>query len=208
MKLSKHIHSCLLIEDHDTTILIDPGMYTYREQALDINAIKKLDYLLITHEHQDHLFLPLIKDLLAKFPKVSIITNQSAAQMLGKENIAVQTNGNPIISMENAPHEKLWDKEVPQNVVIQIFEKLTHPGDSLQFPETTDVLALPIQGPWCNTTQAVEKAASIKPKVIIPIHDWMWKDEVRKEMYIRLANYFKTVDIDFKPLETGEVIEV
>lgn len=66
MKISKHVHSCLLIEENNTTILIDPCNYTYEEKALDINSLGKLDYLLIAHEHQDHLHIPFIKEIMRR----------------------------------------------------------------------------------------------------------------------------------------------
>jgi L-ascorbate metabolism protein UlaG (beta-lactamase superfamily) len=76
------------------------------------------------------------------------------------------------------------------------------------FESTTDILALPIQAPWGATTDAVELALRLKPKIIIPIHDWMWKEGFRQAMYERLQEYFKQKGIDFKPLETGETIDV
>ena len=51
-------HACILVETNETTIICDPvisyqqtnGMYRYTYQDLP----EKLDYLLITHNHQDH----------------------------------------------------------------------------------------------------------------------------------------------------------
>ena len=208
MRISKHLHSCLLIEDTDTTILIDPGIFTYNEHALDIESLQNLDYIIITHEHFDHMHIPLIQELIDKFPKAKILTNSSAASLLEKENFNVLTQGDAIVSIQDAPHEKLWDMEVPQNIVVNVFNKLTHPGDSLHFTTTNDILCLPIQAPWGSTTAAVEKALELKPKVIIPIHDWMWKDDVRTGMYGRLTQYFAKHEIRFEGLKTGQVVEL
>ena len=68
MKISKHLHSCLLAEEAGKIILIDPGNYTFEEKALDIGKLEKLDFLLITHEHQDHIYLPFLKIIFEKFP--------------------------------------------------------------------------------------------------------------------------------------------
>jgi L-ascorbate metabolism protein UlaG (beta-lactamase superfamily) len=208
MKIFKYLHSCLLLEALGKAVLIDPGIFTSEEHALEVKNIQKLNYLLITHEHPDHMYVPLIKELVANFPKLIIVSNVSVAQILGKENITVQTEGDEIVSLAESPHEKLWDKVVPSNTVFKVFGRLTDPGDSLHFSTTTDILALPITAPWGSTTAAVEKAKELKPKIIIPVHDWMWKDEVRKGIYARLSDYFKTIGIDFKGLETGEIIEV
>lgn len=213
MKISKHLHSCLFIEDQNKTVIIDPGVFTYQDKALDINSITSLDYILITHEHPDHMYVPFIKELVEKFPEVKVISNPSIEKILGEEKIPVHTDLSVIpadagIQFEEFPHEKLWDKEPPQNVVFTVFNKLTHPGDSHHFETTSEILALPVTAPWGSTTEAVELALRLKPKVIIPIHDWMWKDQIRQAMYQRLQEFFKEKGIDFKPLETAAVIEV
>jgi L-ascorbate metabolism protein UlaG (beta-lactamase superfamily) len=102
----------------------------------------------------------------------------------------------------------LWDKAPPQNILVNIFGKLTDPGDSHHFSKTLEVLALPIQAPWGSTKDAVELALSLKPKVIIPIHDWMWREDFRRGMYQRLISFFAENGIQFKGIEKGEIIEV
>jgi|SRR5579885_1059099 len=208
MKLSKHIHSCLLIEDHEQTMLFDPGDFSYHAHALDIASLDKLDYILITHPHADHCYAPFIKDLLQKFPNAHIITNPAVKEKLDKEHISSQTTTPETISFEPASHEKIWDSQPPQNTAITIFNKLTHPGDSLQFTRTAPILALPLTAPWGSTTSCIEKALALKPKVIISIHDYLWRDEIRIAMYKRLTEFFASKGITFKGLETGEIITV
>lgn len=208
MKITTYLHSCLLVEEQDKTLLVDPGMYTYAAHALDLNKIDKLDYLLITHEHADHYHLPFIKEIIAKFPNIKIISNSSVITILQNENISASSEGNEFIELETLTHEKLWDKEPPLNTVFKIFGKFTHPGDSLHFQTTSEILALPITAPWGSTTESVNKALEIKPKVIIPIHDWQWKDEVRIGMYQRLQTFFATKGIDFRSPETDKIIEL
>src|SRR4051812_48247483 len=92
MTISKHLHSCLLIGDNGKTVLIDPGVFTYQEKALDIQSLSGLDYILITHEHPDHMHVPLIKELLTKFPKAKIVSNPSIESILRKEQLVVHTD--------------------------------------------------------------------------------------------------------------------
>ena len=208
MKISKHLHSCLLVEEQDKTLLFDPGIFTYQEKALDVSQLTKLDYLLITHEHTDHLYLPFVQELLTKFPNVKIITNHAIVEQLAKQNISSTYEGDALISITKVPHENLWDSEPPENVMITVFGKLVNPGDSHHFETQAEVLVLPIQAPWGSTTEAVNLAVKLQPKIIIPVHDWMWKDDFRKMMYQRLKEFFQTKNIDFKTLETGEVVEM
>lgn len=209
MKISKHLHSCLLVEDEGRTILVDPGNYSYEAKALDINQLNRLDAIVITHEHQDHMYIPWIKEILQKFPNTPIFTTESAKKLLEQEGIKnVNTKGNDFISLEPVPHERIWMGPACENVLATLFEKFVTPGDSHTFQTSIEVLALPVQAPWGSTTRAVELALELKPKVIVPIHDWHWKDEVRKGIYQRLKEYFAQYGIDFKPVETAEVIEV
>ncbi|HEX7042951.1 MAG TPA: MBL fold metallo-hydrolase [Patescibacteria group bacterium] len=227
MTISKHIHSCLLVEDQNKTILIDPGNYSYDAKALDVNTLKQLDAIVITHEHPDHMYIPWIKEIIQKFPNTPIFTTNNAKQLLEQENIEnINTKGNEFISLEPVPHEKIWMGKAPENVMATLFGKFVTPGDSHSFnlnrhPEHSEgshevvdqvsndvILALPVQAPWGSTTRAVELALELKPKIIIPIHDWHWRDEARKSFYQRLKEYFAQNGIDFKAVETGEIMEV
>lgn len=208
MKITKYIHSCLLIEENNKTILIDPGIYTFNERVLDINSLTKLDYILITHEHQDHMYVPAIKDVMKRLPSVKIISNSSVKKFLEKENIYVSTEETEVIKMQEVPHEKVVGVEPPLNVQFDIFGEITDPGDSHSFTSTLEVLALPIQAPWGSYSSAIELAIQLKPKAVIPIHDWHWKDEARKELYVRSKEYLKQFGVKFMPVEAGQTIEV
>lgn len=208
MKISKHIHSCLLVEDEGKKFLFDPGNYTSEENGLNIDTIDSLDYLLITHEHQDHMYIPLIKEIIAKFPEVEIITNTSAVDALKKEGIKAISSGDELVKLEEVPHERVFLGEPPKNVMITINNRLTNPGDSHHFQVSSPILALPLQASWGHTTAAVELAKTLKPEIIIPIHDWHWNEKARHAMYKRLEEFFKPLDIRFIGLETNQVVEI
>ena len=209
MKISKHIHSCLLIEDQGKVVLVDPGNYSYDTHALDVNTLQRLDAIVITHEHADHMYIPWIKEILQKFPNTPIYTTASAKKLLEQEGLDnIHTKGNDYITMEPVPHEKIWFGPAAENVLATLFGTFATPGDSHTFTTKADIVALPVTAPWGSTTRAVELAMELQPKVIIPIHDWHWRDEARKGFYQRLKEYFAKNNIDFKAVETGEIVEV
>lgn len=208
MRVTKFLHSCLLVEDQGKTFLFDPGNFTDEANVLDLNKISNIDYILITHEHADHMFPSLIKKVLEKFPELIIITNNSATAVLENEGITASTETPDFIQTEIIPHEKIFGGEVPQNLKFTVNNLLTHPGDSFAFDQTTKVLALPLQAPWGNVTQAAELGVKLKPEIVLPIHDWHWKDEVRVSIYKRLEDFFNKQGIKFIPLETGISIEL
>ncbi len=205
MKITKLVHSCLLVEDKGKAVLIDPGIYS--KEAVLASNFASLDYMLITHEHADHFYLPLLKQIREKFPQVKIITNKSIAKILEQEGIKAFTNSEEGIGIVPANHEKILGKEV-ENVAFTLFNQLTHPGDSLQIATTTDILALPIQAPWGSMVEAIEKAVDLKPKVIIPIHDWHWKDEARNSLYTMADEYASNKGILFKKMEPVDCVEL
>jgi L-ascorbate metabolism protein UlaG (beta-lactamase superfamily) len=208
MKIIKYLHSCLIIEEQGKTFLIDPGQYTYDAKIFPLETIPNIDHILISHEHLDHFSLPFVKEVLTKFPNLSIITNESVCSLLEKETIEATTEGNDYIIVQPVPHEDIVFATPPLNVMFTLFGKFSDPGDSHHFSTTASILALPIQAPWGSFADAIKLAEAISPQYVIPIHDWHWKDEVRKGMYQHAAEYLQQSDIIFKGLETGEIIEI
>lgn len=208
MKITKYNHSCLLVEDTDNQLntLIDPGNYS--ADVLDVEKLPKLNYLLITHTHHDHCYLPFIKQVLAKNPDVTIITTSEVVEQLAKENITATNTGDGYITVEPVPHEKVWAAIQAQNIMVTVGGRLAHPGDSHTFSTNAEILALPVAAPWGSTTKAVEIAEQLHPKVIIPIHDFMLKDDNRQGIYGWIKAYLSPKGIDFRAVETGSPIEV
>ena len=82
MKSTKFGHCCLLVEENGVRILTDPGSYSTQQ-----TQVKNIDFVLITHEHEDHLHVDSLKALLENNPQAKIITNKSVGALLEKEGI-------------------------------------------------------------------------------------------------------------------------
>jgi len=204
MKITKYTHSCLFIEENGKFILIDPGTFS-TEAGLTVDMFSRIDYLLITHEHFDHFDNNFVKQLVQKFPHIQIITTNSIVSLLAKNEIQAVSRSNNDIQVDEKAHEHIFGVQtVPENVCFTIFSKLTHPGDSMKFEETAPILALPIQAPWGNTTEALEKAYQLKPKYVIPIHDWHWNTRARESLYKRAKEYLATSNIIFIEIQDKE----
>lgn len=88
-------HSTTLIQIEDKSIIFDPvfndviGAATLRskEPGIDINNISKLDLVLISHAHMDHMSLGSIQDLDDKFPKAKLIFPYGAEKYLSDYNM-------------------------------------------------------------------------------------------------------------------------
>ena len=210
MKITKYIHSCLLIEKDGTSVLVDPGSYTLEEDALPVEDLESLDVVLITHEHEDHMSIPLLRRILGRFPNVKIVTNGTVADLLAKEGVPATIQLPEFVQMEESLHERVL-AVAPHNSLFHIFGEVTHPGDSFQFTESKEILALPVQAPWGSMVQALEKTVSLnlKPKLVIPIHDWHWSEKARHRAYETIENYLREHGIpEFRGLEDGESIDI
>lgn len=210
MKITKFVHSCLLIENNGHVTLVDPGQFSWESGTFNIDLIEQIDDIVITHEHADHMHMPFIEVVMTKFPQVRITTNPSVKQQLLEAGIVnVATESSDTIELLETAHASLSPLgEAPQHIGVHIDSTITHPGDSHDFAETRHVLALPITAPWGSVVRAAELALQLGPKYIIPIHDWHWKSEALLPMYDRLEELFAKQSITFiKPID-GKPFEV
>jgi L-ascorbate metabolism protein UlaG (beta-lactamase superfamily) len=206
MKITKLIHSCLLVEmpaPVNRTALFDPGGMS--EPAVNVDSLEYLDNIVITHGHYDHLSIPLVKRLVARFPDVKITAPDEVVRQLADEGITAISEESPGIEFFDAPHEDLLPgNPIPRQIGVNYLDLLSDPGDSHSFNQTKPILALPIQAPWGSTKRAVDLALELKPEYIIPIHDWHWSDEAREQTYDMLEKFFAQHDITFIKPKTGE----
>ncbi len=207
MKITKFVHACLLVEGEQRVGLFDPGVYSY--PAFDIAKLAKLDDILITHNHQDHIYMPFVKDLVAKFPNTRITAPSEVVDQLKSEGISATSSQSEGIRFFNSPHESTEPLfPIPQEIGIHYLDKISHPGDSHSFNETKEILALPMTAPWGASIKALNLALELKPKYVIPIHDWHWHEEARKGMYQGFKNFLEKQGISFFEAETGQPIDI
>jgi len=109
------------------------------------------------------------------------------------------------MSLFDSPHESVAPLfPQPEEIGVHYLDALTHPGDSHSFSETKQILALPITAPWGATVNAVNLAVKLKPKYVIPIHDWHWRDEARENMYGLIEEALAKHGITFLKVKNGE----
>jgi len=206
MKITKFVHSCLLVEmpaPINRTALFDPGMMS----PVPVDKLVYLDDIFITHSHSDHLDIELVKKLVAKFPKVRITTTAEVVEMLKKEGITASTEAPDGVNLFESPHEVIRPfipTEPPEAIGVHFLDRLSHPGDSHSFHETRTILALPVTAPWGSVVAATHLALELKPKYVIPIHDWPWSDEARESSYNTLEKDFAEQGITFIKPVIGE----
>ena len=207
MKITKFVHSCILVETPERVGLFDPGMMS--AEALDLSMIDRLDDIFITHIHPDHYDPALIKQVILKFPKARITTNSEVKSALAIEGITASDQAPEGVKFFKSPHEDVRPVyPQPEENGIHYLDKITHPGDSHSFKETKTLLALPITGPWGSTIRAINLALELKPQYVVPIHDWHWREEARLQTYGMFEAILGENNIKFFKLETGQPVEI
>lgn len=204
MKITKLVHSCLLVEmpaPINRTALFDPGVMG----NVDADSLQYLDDIIITHGHADHFDLEVVKKLVAKFPDVRITAPDEVVQQLNSESIPATSAASEGIVFFESPHENVQPLyPQPQEIGVHYLDKLSHPGDSHSFQETKAILALPVTAPWGSMIKAAQLGLELKPRYIIPIHDWHWNDDARKGSYEHLEKLFGDAGITFIKAVNGE----
>jgi L-ascorbate metabolism protein UlaG (beta-lactamase superfamily) len=208
LTVTKFVHACLLVETPDRAALFDPG--TLSTPNIDIDKLTRLDDIFITHEHGDHKDIPFIKRLVAKFPDVRITTTGEVVKQLAGEGIKAGDQPSEGVVFFDSPHESVAPLfgQPPEEIGIHYLDVLSHPGDSHSFRKTKAVLALPVAAPWGSTIKALNLALELKPKFVLPIHDWHWRDEAREQSYGMFERILGEQGITFFKLQTGQPVEI
>ncbi|MGB5187846.1 MAG: MBL fold metallo-hydrolase, partial [Acidimicrobiia bacterium] len=183
VKITKLVHACLLVEVGGERILIDPGVFSWEDERLDPSMVEGVDRVLITHEHADHVSLEFLRAALERSNDAAVETTPALQAILAEQGIDAVTDGTPQFA---APHERIPIGPGPQNVGFHVAGLLSHPGDSHSFVETMPILAMPFSAPWGSLTNGTDRARLVRPRYVIPIHDWFLSEGGRTFMY-RLA---------------------
>src|SRR4051812_9464594 len=86
MRITKYGHACLLVEEGNARILLDPGMFSHGfEELTDLDAI------LITHQHGDHVQAETLGTLLGANPDAKLYADADTAQLLSEASLEAQT---------------------------------------------------------------------------------------------------------------------
>ena len=210
MKITKFVHSCVLVEHDSKAVLFDPGIFSWNSGMVEISSLPKLDAVVVSHKHPDHCAEPFVRELAMTFPDAEWFAPSDVHDDLkgwGVARVSNQSRDDFEISEGNHAPVEPFSNQV-MNLVTHWANVITQPGDSHDFNESKEVLLLPVQAPWGTTIRAVNLALELKPKFVLPIHDWMWRDEWREMSYDRFESAFANSGITFlRPID-GQPIEV
>jgi L-ascorbate metabolism protein UlaG (beta-lactamase superfamily) len=194
MRIAHFGHSCLLVELHGKKILFDPGTFSHGFEGLT-----GLDAIAVTHQHPDHIDPNRIEALVEANPGARLLSDPQTAQQRGERWEAVHagnvlTLGDLRITGGGGRHAVIHP-EIPviDNTVFQLGTaddpaQLVHPGDSLWVPPVpVGVLAAPAAAPWMRVSEAVDYLRAVAPRVALPIHYGIIREEAQGIYFGRLS---------------------
>ena len=177
-------HGTLAIHFDDVWIHIDP-VVQHGKTTDYATEFPKADFILITHEHGDHLDAEAIAALTGE--QTRLIANAASAEKLGTAEDIANGESLPltnVITVDAVPaynttpgREKFHPKGNGNGYVLTIDGlRIYIAGDTEDIPEMADlkdidVAFLPVNQPYTMTVeQCVNAVKMINPKVLIPYH--------------------------------------
>jgi L-ascorbate metabolism protein UlaG (beta-lactamase superfamily) len=213
MKVTKYEHACLVVEELNQRLVIDPGMFA---ATLPVD-LKDVAAVVITHEHGDHLDRRLLNNLLANNPSATIFAPEEVIASL--QDIAVKmeiaepgvshTAGSFALDFYGKDHAVIYDKVPCQNVGVMVNGSLYYPGDSFTLPKRpVAVLAVPSGAPWMKVAEAMEFIKKVKPQRAFPTHNAVYSREGSQFADSWLSQAAEDAGAAYTVLETGQSLDL
>jgi L-ascorbate metabolism protein UlaG (beta-lactamase superfamily) len=181
MQLTKFTHACVRFDDGDRALVIDPGVFSEVEQALD-----GVDAVLITHEHADHLDADRLRAAAKANPRLRIWAPSAVTESLadlGEQAVAVGAGesfdaGGFAVRTFGGQHAVIHPSiPVIANVGYLIENSVYHPGDSFTVPSVpVATLLVPLNAPWSKAAEVIDFVISVRAPKVHPVHDVLLTD--------------------------------
>ena len=220
MRVSKFIHSCVLVQKDDSAILFDPGKFSFIEKQVRPQDFHGLNAIILTHGHPDHVDSDALSEIFSANPTAIVYGNQETAaglRLVGIEVTPFETGtrqmGAFAVEAIAAEHAPIIGPAPPRNTAYLLDKTLLNPGDSfsesLEAYAGTPALLLPVMAPWEKEPEMMAFAERMKPRIVIPVHDGQAKDFFLHLRYAAFKEEFEKRAIDFAELsKPGDSITI
>jgi L-ascorbate metabolism protein UlaG (beta-lactamase superfamily) len=158
-------HSCVRLEAHGASLVIDPGLWSEPE------ALEGVDAVLLTHEHADHVDLDLVRACGRPVyaPRGAHLPGLASHPLDAGERYDVV--GFEVETVGGTHARVLPDQETCANLGY-VVDGVYHPGDALAVAERPVATVLvPLQASWFKTAEGVGFLRAVDARRAFGIHD-------------------------------------
>ena len=213
MQLTKFTHACVRLDDGDRSLVIDPGVFSELDEALD-----GVRGVLITHEHADHIHFDRLASALTADPRLQVWAPLAVVEALdefGEQVVAVD----PGETFDAAGFEvrtfggqhAVIHPSIPviANVGFLVEGAVYHPGDSFSVPSVpVQTLLLPTHAPWNKVEEVIDFAIAVRAPQTFQIHDSLITDIAANMIEGHVARLSAPFGVTFRHLAPGETVGV
>lgn len=213
MELTKFTHACVRLTDGDRALVIDPGVFSEVDDALD-----GVSSVLVTHEHVDHLDADKLRAAAQRDPRLRIwgpAPVAAALAELGEQVVAVapgesfEAGGFPVRTFGG--QHALIHPLIPMipNVGYLIDGAVYHPGDSFTVPEAAvETLLLPTNAPWSKASEVIDFAVAVRAPRAFQVHDSLVTPAYANIVEGHLNRIAGPFGMDFTHLDPTQTVSV
>jgi len=209
MKLAKYQHACVVLEDQDQRIVIDPGGWTQLGEITGVTAV------VITHVHADHCDPNHITAIATANPAVQIFGTQQVADALPSHQVTVAQPGQSVqagsfsLAFYGGQHATIRPSmPADQNIGVLVNNAFYYPGDSFVAPDVpVQLLALPVSAPWLKFSEAADFVTAVHPQICFPTHNAILSDIGQGLIDRLVGGVCQEIGTTYTPLKPGESTE-
>jgi len=213
VRLTKFTHSCVRLDDGDRAMVIDPGIYSQADTALDgVGAV------LVTHEHVDHLDAAAVLAVAERRPDLRVWCPESVRGQLDRlgERVTVVTAGEEFTAhgftvRAFGGQHALIHSSVPvvANLAYLVEGSVYHPGDSFTVPEVAvETLLLPVHAPWSKIAEVLDFVIGVRARRVHQIHDGLLNGRGIELLEGHVNRVAQRYGSRFQHLDSGEAVEL
>jgi L-ascorbate metabolism protein UlaG (beta-lactamase superfamily) len=215
MKITKLVHSCLLVESNNKRYMVDPGDFSWGSGLVKDEHLTGLDYVVVTHAHGDHLDPEFCKNILANSPDALWFGPEEVRVALGGLGISCSNTSNiPEVRFIESEHANgdPWFTQQPDHTSYVIDNELLVSGDHQAFTEMygARILAGAFTAPWGSIVAGARKIKNMteRPEIYIPVHDWHLNDTARDGAHKKAVEVYGEFGVKVLIPVNGQEFEV